>query len=498
MKKNPDMLLNEVIFGTSDKKISAYISRMHKQRMIRRIAPRLYTSNHTDPVEDIVRRNLFIILGSLYPGALISHRTAFEFMPTPKGHIFLTYKYTRKVKLPGITIRFLEGPGPISGDNPFSGGLFVAQPARALLENMQLSKRSGEISKVLDNRSIEDRLEQIARISGEDELNRLRDKARVIAEILDMNREFQLLNIKIGAILQTHDARILTSPLAAARAFGYPYDPRRIELFEELFRALHNKVFESRPDKNVSSHSFRNFAFFESYFSNYIEGTVFAIEEARQIIETRTPIPARSEDSHDVLGTYKIVSDKTEISKTPSTPDEFLDLLQNRHKTLMHARVGKNPGLFKDQNNYAGMTAFVDFNLVRGTLIRSFDLYKALNQPFARAAYMMFVVSEVHPFLDGNGRMARIMMNAELVSGGQSKIIIPTVLREDYLSVLRKLSRQNQTASYIRFLQRVFAFSACIFGDDIRTMEQYLSDSNAFMEQSEGKLHIISDYGPTD
>ena len=29
---------------------------------------------------------------------------------------------------------------------------------------------------------------------------------------------------------------------------------------------------------------------------------------------------------------------------------------------------------------------------------------------------MMFLVSEVHPFVDGNGRIARIMMNAELVA----------------------------------------------------------------------------------
>ncbi len=41
--------------------------------------------------------------------------------------------------------------------------------------------------------------------------------------------------------------------------------------------------------------AFRNFAFFESYFSNYIEGTEFEIEDARQIIETGQPMPARNE-----------------------------------------------------------------------------------------------------------------------------------------------------------------------------------------------------------
>ena len=31
---------------------------------------------------------------------------------------------------------------------------------------------------------------------------------------------------------------------------------------------------------------------------------------------------------------------------------------------------------------------------------------------------MMFMMSEVHPFDDGNGRLARLMMNTELVSAG--------------------------------------------------------------------------------
>ncbi len=38
------------------------------------------------------------------------------------------------------------------------------------------------------------------------------------------------------------------------------------------------------------------------------------------------------------------------------------------------------------------------------------------SEPFAKAICMMFLVSEVHPFNDGNGRVARVTMNAELSS----------------------------------------------------------------------------------
>ena len=48
-----------------------------------------------DAPEDIVRRNIFYILGQLYPNAVISHRSAFELKPTAEGDIFLTYTYTK-------------------------------------------------------------------------------------------------------------------------------------------------------------------------------------------------------------------------------------------------------------------------------------------------------------------------------------------------------------------------------------------------------------------
>ena len=203
-------------------------------------------------------------------------------------------------------------------------------------------------------------------------------------------------------------------------------------------------------------------------------------------------MPARKDDSHDVLGTYHLVSNKEEMSITPKSPDEFLHILSYRHKILLSAREDKSPGQFKDKNNKAGSTSFVDFNLVKGTLIKSFDYYNALTHPFSKAAYMMFVISEVHPFLDGNGRIARVMMNAELVKDGSSKIMIPTVFREDYMGALKKLTKQGDADSYIRMLNKAHEFSENVFGDDMDEMQEYLTQSNAFAEPTDEKLKIIN------
>jgi hypothetical protein len=251
--------LQEVLFSSSDPAISRQISKWEKGGLIRKIAPRIYSSNFTDSPETVIRRNLFLILGKLYPDAVWSHRSALEFQPTASGHVFLTYTYTKKISLPGITLRLIQGPGPVEGDNVLSGGLYASQLERALLENLQDSRQSGGESKVCPQEDIENRLEQVARIKGEAGLNAIRDRARFLAGQLGMEREFEKLNKLIGALLTSQPSRILSSPLALARAFGHPYDPERIALFEKLFIALMQQEFPDRPDLNTSSLAFRNF-----------------------------------------------------------------------------------------------------------------------------------------------------------------------------------------------------------------------------------------------
>ncbi len=232
MKKNPHLHLSEVLFASADKAESKALSKMQKEGTIRKIATRVYTSNLTDSPENITKRNLFIILGRLFPKAVISHRSAFEFQPTPDGHIFLTYSYSRNISLPGITVHLLEGKGGMPEDTPFIEGLYLSRPERAFLENLQISKKKGGESKALPQQVIEEKLETIIRTNGEEALNELRDKARTIAEALDMNVEFEKLNKLISALLSTKTSKILTSQLAMARAFGQPYDPTRLELFQ--------------------------------------------------------------------------------------------------------------------------------------------------------------------------------------------------------------------------------------------------------------------------
>jgi hypothetical protein len=484
--------MSELFFASKNPQEAYMISKMLNEKKIRKIAPRVYTTNFAEPPSDIIKRNILEIIGSLYPGAVLSHRSAFEFRPTGTNKIFITYNYTKKIKLPGVTINFLEGKGAVEGDNKIFGDLYASSRERAFLENLQMTKKVGPDSKTLGIPQIEEKLDDVLRINGEDGLNRIRDKARELSKTLDMNREFELLNKIIGALYATKPSKILKSDLALSRAAGLPYDKNRIKLFETLFNHLHNNDFKDRPENNLSINSYRNFAFFEAYFSNYIEGTVFEVSEAKRIIDTGIPLPTRNSDSHDILGTYQIISNRDEMKNIPTNEEEFFYLLQTRHKVLLSGRPEKNPGDFKNINNRAGNTFFVDNKLVRGTLKQGFEYYKALKNPFACAAYIMFLVSEVHPFEDGNGRIARVMMNAELGNRGQCKIIIPTVYREDYLLTLKKMSNNNDPIPFIDMLMKAHLFSEHLHYENYDDLYNYLNTHNAFYEYNEGK-HLIMD-----
>jgi hypothetical protein len=481
--------LQEIIVGSKDK--SKEIGKLEKEGLIKKIAPRLYTSNMAEASEIIVRRNWYRILSELYPKAFLSHRSALERMPTKGGHIYLTHSYTDITELPGITIHFLKGHAPIADDELFFGNLKASGLARAYLENLQSSRGSGEELKKLSREQLEEKIESILRVKGEDALNQIRDRAKQIAPELRMEKEWAALNQLITDMLGTGLSKNLVSPIAKARVLGEPIDADRIRLFESFYEELTKREYPDYTDKNKDIKSYQNFAFFEGYFSNYIEGTEFTIDEAKQIISTATPLPSRDEDSHDVLGTYQIVSNRNEMSLQPKDANDLLKLLQDRHAVLLSARTSKKPGQFKDINNRAGNTEFVDWSLVPGTLKRGYEWYCLLQHPFAKAAYMMFMISEVHPFLDGNGRMARVMMNAELGAKGLAKIIIPTVFREDYMGSLKKFTKTRDGDAYIRMLLRAWEFSSNIYDNDLDTMEKYLINCNAFLSHKEGKLKII-------
>lgn len=68
---------------------------------------------------------------------------------------------------------------------------------------------------------------------------------------------------------------------------------------------------------------------------------------------------------------------------------------------------------------------------------------------FAATLHKKFIY--IHPFKDGNGRVARLIMNASLIQDGYLPLIIPLILRQEYIDCLEKA--YNDDSSFIEFIK---------------------------------------------
>jgi fido (protein-threonine AMPylation protein) len=384
-----------------------------------------------------------------------------------------------------VTLRARRGLGPQPDDFNLRDNLYCMSTPRALLENMRPTRARSGAAPTLKRDEIEAWLERFLRNSGKERLNSLRDQIKALAPKLKLEKAGVELNAIIGTLLGTQNTK-LSAPAAKARARGTSFDPKRVALFEKLHEAL--RRFPPEPARlwQPAGRAAVNQAFFEAYFSNFIEGTEFAVEEARAIVFDGVIPPNRPADAHDVIGTFRLVSDLEEMKRLPKNADIFLDLLRQRHGTIMEGRPEKSPGEFKERPNQVGGFVFVSPEDVHGTLVEGFRIYQRISEPLHRAIFMMFLVSEVHPFADGNGRVARVMMNAELVAAEQVRVLIPIVYRSNYISALRALSANAWPEPIIKTLTFAQRYVAAIPWEKMEQARSVMTLTNAFVRPEEG------------
>jgi len=452
----------EIIFSTDADR--ATLSRSTARGTLVRLARGIYSPLIDTPADIVIARNLWQIIGREFPGAVVVDRSVRHAGPIG-GRLTIDHPRRRPVELPGVVVVPADRFGPVDGDMSLPGGLWMSSVPRQLLDNLDRSR--GWRSRVMTDDEIEAWIDAIVAEKGPEGLNKIRDEARRIAPAL--NRESQFLR------------------LGLSRALGEPYDSRRVELFDSLAAHLISHAPAVLPLNGSDVLRRRLLPFYEAYFSNYIEGTEFTLDEAAALIFDNVIPDGRPADAHDVRGTFDLVADGSEMRHKPGDSAELVDLLLKRHLVLMGGRPEAHPGRFKSRANRAGLTEFVAPDLVVGTLRRGFDSGRKVVSPFARAVFMMFLVAEVHPFTDGNGRLARIFMNAELVAADEARIIIPTVLRNDYLMALRGATHNGNFAALFAVLDFARRWTAQVDFTSRTVAEQVLADTHALRDANEAE-----------
>lgn len=92
---------------------------------------------------------------------------------------------------------------------------------------------------------------------------------------------------------------------------------------------------------------------------------------------------------------------------------------------------------------------------VRDCMPALFDLLREETDPAVRVVLGHFVFVYVHPYVDGNGRMGRFLMNTMLASGGYPWTVIPVGERNAYMAALEEASVGQNIAPFADFLARL-------------------------------------------
>lgn len=462
-------MANFVFMPSDDPAYDRKIRREAQAGRYTKIVAGIYVENTGEPVETLINREWYKLVGRLVPEGVVTDRTAIEAKParstsdsSATAHVFVSAPRSRNIiNLPGLSINIREGVGPVEGDIPYLG-THLAGPIRALLDNLAPSRKVGDVQRTLGMSGVEKKLDEICVQKGADHLNHVRDAARAIAPKIGRETELKVLVGIVGSFLRTKDIPLETKQ-GNARKAGQPIDVNRVDRFVELAKYLQSRAPQIVQSRERSVGGRQSGAFMEAYFSNYIEGTEFSVDEATDIVfEGRIP-EKRPKDSHDVVATYLQVVDNEGRAPSTLSFDEFVAEVRSRHARLMEHRPEILPGQFKTTMNRAGDTTFVAPELIMGTLKEGLAIAKTLEHPFHRAIFFHVMLAEVHPFNDGNGRLSRIFMSRELNAAGLSRIVVPTVYRDDYIAALRAFSRRNDPYPFVanmEFCQRVSAACA--------------------------------------
>ena len=95
------------------------------------------------------------------------------------------------------------------------------------------------------------------------------------------------------------------------------------------------------------------------------------------------------------------------------------------------------------------------YEAVRDCMPTFFDLLKEEPEPWVRVVLGHFVFVYIHPYMDGNGRIGRFLMNVMLAGGGYPWTVIPLEKRDDYMDALERGSVKQDIEPFAIFLRRL-------------------------------------------
>lgn len=212
-------------------------------------------------------------------------------------------------------------------------------------------------------------------------------------------------------------------------------------LFKEI-DALKEEINALRPLHEFERNQLKEyFRVGLTYSSNALEGNSLTETETKIVLEEGITIGGKPLVDHlEAVGHSDAYTFLYECARNTTFSEQ--DIQQLHH--LFYVRINEHQaGVYRNVKVYISGSehSFPDPTYIprlMHELIPKLNLLRKETHPveFAALAHKYFVF--IHPFVDGNGRVARLLMNLALVQAGYSIAIIPPIMRRDYIAALEK------------------------------------------------------------
>ena len=239
-----------------------------------------------------------------------------------------------------------------------------------------------------------------------------------------------------------------------------------LDYFKEVDEKL-KKLNEKRTLSQSTLNSLREINILDwTYNSNAIEGNTLTLKETKVVLEGIT-IGGKSINEH-----LEVINHKQAIL--------FLEELVNQNNKLTELDIKNIHGLVLKEidNANAGKYRNVNVRILGAKLIPTDyvkvpeEMEKLINKyegweeyhPLIKAALLHGEFVFIHPFVDGNGRTARLLMNFEAMKNGYLPIIIRKEVRLEYYEALEKAAIQHEYTDFIKLIVK----------EENRILDEYL------------------------
>ena len=233
--------------------------------------------------------------------------------------------------------------------------------------------------------------------------------------------------------------------------FKFDLPDNYFDKVDELNKELNSK----RPISKETLKSLKESINLEwTYNSNGIEGNTLTLRETQVVLEGIT-VGGKSLKEHlEVINHEQAILFLDDLIKDKKPITEWN--IKNIHQLVLKEIDDDNAGRYRDENvKIKGATHIPpDYLIVpelMEKLIINYEDWKKYH-PIIRAALLHGELVKIHPFVDGNGRTSRLVMNLSLMNSGYLPVIVKKEKRLEYYNALDKA---HTTGDYTDFVKLV-------------------------------------------